>query len=190
MITKDEIELARRDYSQWAAERRARGQHGSWADDLWNAVRKENTELAAWFEPLLESHYRADSQEGEVLKAALSIMYDLLRRREVGQIMNQGYFSSSALGQALPKSFLKIPSRPGSHALFMQDLAKSGKVAMEHEQDWQRLLDEIWSLLPEVLDADITAYNSDTVGHYKSLVMWATYVMYGCLRQQLEQSQK
>lgn len=188
-ITQDEVDMAQLDYAKWRRERHAKSLHGSWADKLWGAVQEENTELAEWFEPLLESHYHTDFQEGEILKAALSIMYDLLRRKGVLQNFEAGDFSLAGAMRVLPTSALHIAHNPGAHALLMQDMAKSGRMAIEYEQDYQWVLKRIWELLPDVLDQDLTAYNSDTLGHLRSLVEWGAWVMYGCLRQQLEQRQ-
>lgn len=186
-ITQDEVDVAGLDYAKWRRERHAKGIFGSQVNSLWEMVKEDNAELGKWLEPLLKTYQDADSQEGEFLQAAFAVMYDLLRRRGVGQIMNQGYFSSSAVAQVLPKSPLDIPQNPSVYALLVQDRAKFGRMAMEHEQDHEWVLKKIWELLPDVLDIDLTAYNSDTMGHLRSLMEWGARVMYGCLRQQLEQ---
>lgn len=188
-ITKDEVEMAGLDYAKWRRERHNRGKYGSWAGELWDAtVKKYNTAMADWLEPLIVQ-YDLETHEREILRAALAVTYDLLRRKGVLRIMDQGFLSFSDVAKALPKADIKVPEISETYAILVRDRARIGKVAMENEQISEWVTEEIWKLLPDVLDMDLTAFNSNTVGNYKSLVEWGAHVMYGCLRQQLEQRQ-
>lgn len=181
-VTGMEIERARQDYRRWVRERHDQNIPASLTGKLFNQIRRENTDFAEWLEALCLEQHGVDEHETEIFMAATAIMYDLLRRKSVAAIMDQGFLSPLDAARALPKPSLPKPQKIGGNYLAIaQHIAASGEREMGNKQNTDVILGAVWALLPSVIDFDPEGFNPETVGRLKSIARWATMVVYGAL---------